>query len=242
MPRMRNLSVSSNEDDDNCTPDTPSQGLSEEEVNDLASKVCNYLLLNECKKVPSNATDIRKLVLKEKSRYFSQVIAKASDLLEKVYGYKLAELKKKKFILVNSRKFGILINSVSNNDEVTGLLTVVLTGIFMSGGVMHEGPMREYLKNFEIDLEVKTNHPVFGNIDRLLHQDLQKQCYLEITYDKLVEPPSREYRWGERAHLEVSKKEVLELVCKVYGNHMRPEMWTSQWHTIENEGKEQNKK
>ncbi|XP_068201100.1 non-structural maintenance of chromosomes element 3 homolog [Palaemon carinicauda] len=239
MPRMLHLSDSEEEEE---YTQASSQDISDEEKKHLAGKVANYLLLNEYQKIPSKAQDIRKLVLKEKSRHFNHLIKKASELLEKVYGYKVADLDKKGFILINTVKIseGPIISSVSNNDEIIGLLTVILTGIFMSGGVMHEGQIKEYLKNFKIDLEVKTNHPVFGNIDKLLHQDLRKQCYIDITYDKSVEPPTREYRWGERAHLELSKKNVLELVCKVYGNNMRPEMWTSQWHAIEKENGNQN--
>ena len=47
-------------------------------------------------------------------------------------------------------------------------------------------------------------------------QELKRQRYLEITIDKTSDPSVREYHWGERAHLEFPKKELLELVCKVF--------------------------
>lgn len=212
--------------------------LSSTDKKTLAAAICNYLLLNECKKIPSKRNDMRKLVLKDKGRHFSDVMAEASALMKMVYGYRVVQLKNKdSYILSNTLKMDdkMVVNSITTNEEIKGLLTIVLSAIFMSGGIMQEGPMREYLKNFSIDLDSKAPHPVFGNIDRLFHQDLPKQCYLEITLDKAMDPPSREYRWGERAHLELPKKHVLELVCKVYDNNMRPEMWTSQWKAVQDE-------
>lgn len=42
-----------------------------------------------------------------------------------------------------------------------------------------------------------------------------REKYLAMTLNKNVDPPIKEFQWGERAYLELSKKDILELVCKV---------------------------
>ncbi|XP_045599352.2 non-structural maintenance of chromosomes element 3 homolog isoform X1 [Procambarus clarkii] len=212
--------------------------LSPEDKTKLAGIVCNFLLVAESKKIPVKRSDIVKAVLKEHGRQFTAVMAQATDILEKVFAYKVVELESKKnnYILINN------IGTAHSDNENTckgsdaakiGLLTCILAGIFMTGELMPEGSMKEYLKKLDIDLDSKEVHPAFGNISKLINQDFVRQKYLEITQDTTADPPTREYRWGERAHHELSKKDVLELVCKVYGNNMRPQTWTTQWRVAQ---------
>ncbi|KAK7079872.1 Melanoma-associated antigen G1 [Halocaridina rubra] len=154
-----------------------------------------------------------------------------------VYGYNIVRLKNNdSYILLNDLKYNndlLESTAASSSDELISLLTIILSAIFMSGGVMQESSLNEYLKTFHIELGSRSPHPVFGNVDKLIHQDWARQCYLEIILDKMMDPPKREYKWGERAHLEFPKKWMLELVCKVYGDDIQPEMWTAQWKQVQ---------
>lgn len=42
-----------------------------------------------------------------------------------------------------------------------------------------------------------------------------RKKYLEVENDTSSDPPTVLYKWGERAHAEFSKKEMLDLICKV---------------------------
>ncbi|KAG7162686.1 Non-structural maintenance of chromosomes element 3-like, partial [Homarus americanus] len=155
-----------------------------------------------------------------------------------VYAYKVVELEKSNYILINN--IGTNHSDHDNTSKIsdtakTGLLTAILAGIFMTGELMQEKHFIQYLKKLDVDILSKNPHPELGNVAKLIHQEFTKQKYLEITSDTTTDPPTREYRWGERAHLELSKRDILELVCKVYGNHMRPERWMSQWKIVQKE-------
>lgn len=252
MPRRRIVEDSSDEEPSQSQPASQlsqSQGggeISDQDKKVLAGNVCNYFLVSDCKKIPAKRSDIVKSVLKDHGRHFKEVMAEANQIMERVYGYKVVELEKKnQFIMINTLMMNnqddddLLLAPTSNSEVANiGLVTAILAGIFMSGQVMQEGPMREYLKKLGIDIDSREEHPTFGNVTRYIHQDLVRQQYLQITLNKDVEPPSNEYRWGERAHKELSKKDILELVCKVYGNQTRPEDWVAQWKIVKKEEKE----
>lgn len=46
-------------------------------------------------------------------------------------------------------------------------------------------------------------------------QGFVRKKYLEIETESSSDPPIVMYKWGERAHAEFSKKQMLDLVCKV---------------------------
>lgn len=231
------------EDYDNTQGGTQSSQvtLNDNERRTLAGHVVNYLLVADCKKVPVKRAEINKGVLKEHSKQFNTIMAEATRILSKIYGYRVVDLQKGQFILVNNmsatlRDHDAFPATRSRSDAATmGLVTAILAGIFMSGELMQEGPMREYMKKLGIDIDSKDPHPVFGNVNKLITQDLVKQCYLNVSFDRSIDPPSKEFRWGPRAHMEISKKHMLELVCKIYGDNMRPEMWASQWKVVQRE-------
>jgi len=229
------------EDDVEMTQGSSQAILSDNDRRTLAGHVVNYMLVADCKKLPVKRTEINKGVLKEHSKQFNNVMAEVARILSKVYGYKVVDLEKGQYILVNNmsatlRDHDVFPATRSRNDAATmGLVTSILAGIFMSGELMQEGPMREYMKKLGIDIDSKDPHPIFGNVNKLIMQDLVKQCYLSINYDKTTDPPTKEFRWGPRAHQEITKKHMLELVCKIYGDNMRPEMWASQWKIVQKE-------
>ena len=58
-------------------------------------------------------------------------------------------------------------------------------------------------------------HEVFGDMKKLITHEYVRQCYLEITRMPNTDPPLSEIKWGQRAHLEISKRNVLSFVSKV---------------------------
>ncbi|CAL4130466.1 unnamed protein product [Meganyctiphanes norvegica] len=246
VPSQATQEVSDEEmdEDDNMGSQSSQALLSDNDRRTLAGHVVNYMLVADCKKVPVKRSEINKGVLKEHSKQFNNVMAEVTRILSKVYGYRVVDLEKGQYILVNNmsptlRDHDVFPATRSRNDAATmGLVTAILAGIFMSGELMQEGPMREYMKKLRIDIDSKDPHAIFGNVNKLIMQDLVKQCYLSISFDKSTDPPSKEFRWGPRAHVEISKKHMLELVCKIYGDDMRPEQWASQWKVVQREAAE----
>ncbi|KAK3870836.1 hypothetical protein Pcinc_023973 [Petrolisthes cinctipes] len=242
MPRHTRIEDSSGgeEEGEEYEPPSQSQGRSQLTQQDLtmhAGLVCNLLLANEHKKIPTKRQDIRKLILKDQARHFPAIMKKASELMERVFGYKVKELEDKNYLLINGLGVsgGERISGTKTQAARTGLITAVLAAIFMTDTQkMKEAVMEEYLKTLGVDVQSKAN-PVLGNVNKLIYQDLVREKYLEVSLDKFTDPPTKEFRWGERAHLELNKKEILELVCKIYGDNMDPKMWTAQWKEVEKE-------
>lgn len=152
-----------------------------------------------------------------------------------MFGFELVELEDKQkgsFILVNK------LETVSENphlewteeeDSKMGLVMVVLSLIFMSGNVMQDTQLYNSLKKLGINPDI--THEVFGDIKKLLTQELVRQGYLDMTRQPNMDPPVTEFRWGQRAKLETSKRKVLDFVSKIYG--IEPQQWTSQWQDIQ---------
>uniref|UniRef100_A0A2P2I690 Non-structural maintenance of chromosomes element 3 homolog n=2 Tax=Hirondellea gigas TaxID=1518452 RepID=A0A2P2I690_9CRUS len=233
--------------------------LSEEEFSRCASLVANYFIVAECKKVPVKRADLGKVVGKQHTRRLPPIIEEASKMLQEIYGYRIEELQQKKncFLLVNCISPAInnvngslaIINGAESSeeadedreivdmsqhepgDEKQGLLYLLLTVVFMMGGVMEEVTLYSFLKCLGIYVESRDPHPVYGNCKKLLEEFI-KQCYLEVEVMKDMEPPSRQYSWGERANLQLCKKTLLEFFCKMYGGGMRPESWVDHWNKI----------
>ncbi|KAK4293299.1 hypothetical protein Pmani_033993 [Petrolisthes manimaculis] len=238
MPRHGRIEDSSSEGEegegDNYQPPSQSQARSQLTPHDLtmhAGLVCNLLMVNEQKKLPTKRQDIRKLVLEDQARHFPEIMTKATELMERVFGFKVKELEDKNYLLLN----GLGVSGTRTQAAHTGLTTVILAAILMTDTQkMKENVMEEYLKALGVDVQAKAN-PVLGNVNKLIYQDMVREKYLEVSLDKFTDPPTKELRWGERAHLELNKKEIIELVCKIYGDSMDPWMWTTQWKKLEME-------
>ncbi|XP_018019516.1 non-structural maintenance of chromosomes element 3 homolog [Hyalella azteca] len=235
-----------------------STDVSQAELARCAGLVANYFLAAECKKVPVKRSDLTKVVGKQHSRRLPVIVQQASSMLEKVFGYKIHELGQRKASYILLNKLAPPINCTTGPDSNTndaddadqdrdqsallgmadepgnesdGLMFVILAVIFMMGGVVEEVTLLSFLKCLGVYVESADSHPVFGSCKKLL-DDLVRQDFLEVLVQKDVEPPRKDYSWGERAHLQLCKRTLLQFVCKIYGGGMRPEDWTDHWSKI----------
>lgn len=58
-------------------------------------------------------------------------------------------------------------------------------------------------------------HEVFGDTKKLLTQEFVRQGYLEYTRQPNSDPPMYDFRWGQRAKVEISKRSCLNFVSQV---------------------------
>lgn len=54
---------------------------------------------------------------------------------------------------------------------------------------------------------------MFGDVKRLIHTDLVREGYIDITRDTNSDPPRVSISWGPRAGIETCKKDILDFVC-----------------------------
>ncbi|XP_070193563.1 non-structural maintenance of chromosomes element 3 homolog isoform X2 [Littorina saxatilis] len=198
------------------------------ELNKKVEELVQYLLIMDQKKLPIKKQDINKMVMKDASRALPVVIKKASERLSQVFGIKVVELQDKfkgSYILVNDLETHDVVMWPELDSAKTGLLTVILSTIYMSGNVIQDGELWHGLKNLGIDPDII--HETFGDVKKLVTQEFVKQAYLEFTKLPNAEQPVFEVRWGQRAKLETTKLQILKFVSLMYSKD--PSQWTSQY-------------
>lgn len=207
--------------------------LSKDELNRKASELVRYLLFMDRKKYPIKRADITKNVLKEHAKAFNQVFERAKKDLQKVFGIDVVEIevgKSKGYILINeSIAQGNLIDWGDDLPKI-GLLLVVLSLIITSDHdfVITESQLWHTLKRFGI--EPKAEHKVFGDADKLISQEFVRQCYLDRKKVVGGDETAYEYRWGQRAEKELSKKKLGLFISEIYGTEL--ESWSSQMRDL----------
>jgi len=159
--------------------------------------------------------------------------------LKRIFGYVLHESTQKKgeYYLVNKipdAPNGKMKHLKFNDEDIAhhGLLTTILTLIYMNNEVIKSDTLENFLIKMKLwDSSVgKKDRSRFGEVDpsvvkifgdvkgELIDKEWVKRRYIEYTKVQDCDPdnPQYEYRWGERAHIEFDKKDILKFVAKIY--------------------------
>lgn len=206
----------------------------EKKVNELVQ----YMLIMDQKKIPIKKKDINRVILKGQNKAFSGVMEEAASKLLEVYGFKVIELQDKlkdSYILVNDLELNEsqhrLINVCEKDKAEMGLVFVILAIIFMNQNVIHEDELWHALKKlgiFEDDL-----HSTFGNVKNLIMKEFVRKGYLRTELNTSTDPATNDIFWGQRAQHEISKKQVLSMVCDI--TETQPNDWTFQMQQVNQE-------
>ncbi|KAK3701259.1 hypothetical protein RRG08_066752 [Elysia crispata] len=212
----------------------------EKRVNELVQ----YMLIMDQKKIPIKKRDINRVILKGQNRAFNGVMEEAAEKLLEVYGFKIIELQDKlkdSYILVNNLELNEsqkkLINTNQKDNAEMGLVFVILGMIFMNQNVIHEDEMWHALKKlgiFQDDL-----HSTFGNVKNLIMKEFVRKGYLRTELNTSTDPPTNDIYWGQRAEHEITKRNMLSMVCDI--NETQPSDWTYQMQLVmqEDQGSQQ---
>lgn len=223
-------------DDDNSlsqtqTPTQVQRNLEKRSPELVARKVAEvvqYLLVKDQKKMPIKRADIIKNVVKEYKDVYSEIVNQAGKSLQKVFGLQLTEIDTKNhtYILLNTleRLEGDKMK-VDDSTAKLGLLTVILSLIFMKGNVAKEAVIWETLRRLRLDPAEKNSE--FGDVKKLVTEEFVRQKYLEYNRIPHTDPVEYELRWGPRALKETSKQKILEFVATIQNKD--PKSWASQY-------------
>jgi hypothetical protein len=181
--------------------------------------VMQYLLLKYKMKQPILKGEMLKMVSKRFREYFPEILRKASNRVELVFGLELQEAKPKgnSYTFVSKLE---LSNSGSLTSELgfprTGLLIPLLAVIFLNGNCATEEEVWGFLNM--LGVYDGSSHIIFGDTRKLITQDLVREKYLVYRQVRGSDPPRHEFLWGPRACAETSKMKVLEFLAKVNDN------------------------
>ncbi|XP_024075345.1 non-structural maintenance of chromosomes element 3 homolog isoform X4 [Terrapene carolina triunguis] len=145
-----------------------------------------------------------------------------------VFGLQLMEIDPKHHIYILVSILPRLEVDNLKQDDCTaklGLLTVILSFLFMKGNAAKESAVWETLRRLRVDPGVR--HEVFGDVKKLVTEEFVRQKYLEYNRIPHTDPPEFEFQWGARAAKETSKMQILRFVAKIQNKD--PKAWSTQY-------------
>ncbi|XP_040009479.1 necdin-like 2 [Xiphias gladius] len=223
------------EEDDDLTLTQPStsqvqrglEKLTPAQVDRKTAEVVQYFLVKDQKKIPIRRADLVRNVVKEYRNIYPEIMKRAVRTFDQVFGLKLVEIDTKNhmYILVNKLETVDGASQIIPPNPKMGLLFVILSVIFMKGGVVRENLIWNTLKKLRVDPREK--HDEFGDVKRVVTDEFVRQRYLEYVRIPHTEPAEHEFRWGQRADVEVSKAKILEFMGQLH--EQDPQGWSQQY-------------
>ncbi|XP_010641931.1 melanoma-associated antigen B17 [Fukomys damarensis] len=204
----------------------------EKDKGDPLGKVVNMLvhfLLHKYKmKELVVKADMLKVIDRKHKKNFREILQKATERLELIFGLDLKEIGPTghSYVLV-SKMYLSSEESVSEGwgFPKNGLLMPLLGVIFMNGNRATESEVWESLNM--LGVYDGKQHFIFGDPRKFITKDLVQEEYL--VYRQIADsyPPQYEFLWGPRAYAETSKMLVLEFLAKL--SNMDPTNFPSQY-------------
>ncbi|RIB28767.1 MAGE family-domain-containing protein [Gigaspora rosea] len=122
------------------------------------------------------------------------------------------------------RETGLIQWDRNEEQEIMGLLTVILSLIHVNGRVLSDDQLRHYFRTLYLD-----NNPKF-ELEKLL-ANFVKQGYLDKQKSGFADSSSQapekdhvEYRWGPRAKIEMPETNLCDFIKSVYGGDAPPDI------------------
>uniref|UniRef100_A0A1D1Z808 Melanoma-associated antigen G1 n=1 Tax=Anthurium amnicola TaxID=1678845 RepID=A0A1D1Z808_9ARAE len=223
------------------------QKLTTEELERKIKDVVRLALFSELRKQPITRVDIVKKVLHEHSRAFYQIVFdKAQERLEDIFGMSLAELPKKSFgtggtrkpvgnkdkttksyvlknILPQEYRETDIISWERNNEDVMGLLTVILSLIHVNGRVLSDDQLTHYFRRLHlVDNDKFDLEKLLSTFVKQGYLDRQKTNRADQSQNSEKDP--LEYRWGPRAKIEISENNLIRFIRALFGDDAPPDL------------------
>lgn len=201
---------------------------SEIDENSEIDSLIRALLFKDQSKEPFRKVDIANLALKRR-KIDPQVWSHMQIKLRESLGFVLVELNDPNLMILvkETRSLPNISNLHSNPSIHNGLLVIVLGAIFMAGGAIEESTLMDMLLGLNVPQDTLVLLPgnIKVNVVDLLNSIWKKQLYLQV-----IDQPNgkgKTYHWGERAEIEISKRDILNLMARIMDS--KPEQWREQY-------------
>uniref|UniRef100_A0A8C3VK43 MAGE domain-containing protein n=1 Tax=Catagonus wagneri TaxID=51154 RepID=A0A8C3VK43_9CETA len=194
-----------------------------------AGMLVQFLLEKYKMKEPIMQAALLKIVNKKYEEHFPEILRRASERMELVFGLELKEVNCSSHTYSLVSKLSLPGDRGLSDERglpKSGLLMTILGVIFMKGNHATEEEIWEFLNM--LGVYAGKRHLIFGEPRRkLVTKDLVRLKYLEYRQVPDSDPPCYEFLWGPKAHTETSKMKVLEFLAKV--NDTTPSAFSSQY-------------
>ncbi|OBS80780.1 hypothetical protein A6R68_21019, partial [Neotoma lepida] len=178
----------------------------------------NYMLYKYQVKEIISMTDILRLIVREDVHRFHEILTRATERMEMVFGLDVIEVDPVNHCYALFTKIGLTYDGMRSDEysfPKTGFLILILGVVFMKGNRATEEEIWEVLN--PMGIYAGMNHFIFGDPRQLITDEFVKEQYLVYQPVANSDPVQYEYVWGPRARVETSKMKVLEFVAKVNG-------------------------
>ncbi|XP_008820969.1 melanoma-associated antigen B4-like [Nannospalax galili] len=173
-----------------------------------------YMLSKYKMKEPLLREEMQKVVNECLKEQFTEILKKASNRVDLVFGLELKEAQPdgQSYVLVSKLDFH---DDGSSSTEMglpnRGILIPLLSVIYLHGYCASEEQIWHFLNTLGIYDGV--SHIIFGDTRKLITQDLVQEKYLEYRQVPNSDPPHFEFLWGPQAH--ANKKKVMEFLANI---------------------------
>ncbi|XP_008146667.2 melanoma-associated antigen B1-like [Eptesicus fuscus] len=181
------------------------------------SKMVHFLLQKLKMKEPITQNALLEFVNKKYKEHFPEILRRASERMELVFGLEFKEVNPNNHTYAFFNKLGLPIEGDLSSDEVlpkTPMVMVILGVIFMKGNLATEEEIWKFLDVFGV--HPGKMHAIFGEPRQFITKDLVQQKYLECRQVPDSNPPHYVLLWGQRAHTDISKMKVLEVLARIF--------------------------
>ncbi|KAM9180370.1 melanoma-associated antigen B16-like [Dugong dugon] len=221
-------SSSSQEEEDSSSTPSDTENVPRDPLDEKVALLVNFLLLKYQMKESVTKADMLHFVIREYKDHFPEIILRASERMEIVFGLDLKEVDPISHSYILLIKLGLTYDRMLRGEgsmPKTGILILILGVIFMKGNCATEEEVWEVLNVMGIYSGQK--HFIFGDPTKLITKELVQEKYLKYQQVPSSDPARYEFLWGPRARAETTKMKVLEFVAKVHGTD--PSSFPSQY-------------
>ncbi|XP_052026196.1 melanoma-associated antigen B4-like [Apodemus sylvaticus] len=175
-----------------------------------------YMLSKYKEKEPLMREEMLNVVTKSFKEYFPEILKKASNRMDLVFGLELKEIQPKgrSYELVSKLHFQ---DDGSESNEMgvpnRGILIPLLSVIYLNGYCAPEKEVWNFLNMLGVYDGVP--HLIFGNVRKLITEDLVQEMYLEYRQVPDSDPLCYQFLWGPKAYAETSQVKVMEFLAHI---------------------------
>ncbi|XP_028713742.1 melanoma-associated antigen B4-like [Peromyscus leucopus] len=175
-----------------------------------------YMLCKYRVQQPMRRGEMLKVINKRFKEHFPEILKKATYRLDVVFGLELKEIQPngQSYMLISKLDFQ---DDGSQSSELSiptrGILIPLLSVIYLNNYCASEEDVWHFLNVLGVYDDIL--HLIFGDIRKLITEELVREGYLEYHQVPNSDPPSYEFLWGPRAYAETSQIKVMDFLAKV---------------------------
>ncbi|XP_041495412.1 melanoma-associated antigen B2-like [Microtus oregoni] len=175
-----------------------------------------YMLYKYKVQQPLKRGEMLKVINKRFKEHFPEILKKASYRLDVVFGFELKEILPhgQAYELVSKLDFE---DDGSRSNELgvptRGILIALLSVIYLNNYCASEEDVWYFLNALGVYDGIM--HVFFGDIRKLITEQLVREEFLEYRQVPNSDPPSYQFLWGWRAYAETCQIKVMEFLAKI---------------------------